>query len=89
LLGDSYFQEEPTKGEIDIPVELGPKPAKMQDSEWKRLGLQRRVDKARLSTPKHVRFRLFTNPEECVEAFEVLDQLNKMGPRAGLGSSGQ
>ena len=64
-------------GEIDTSVGLGPKPAKMADAEWKRLELQMRVDRARVNTPQSVRFRLFVNPEECVEAFEVLDWLNK------------
>lgn len=82
--GDSQFQEEPTTREIDISVGLGPKPAKMTDAEWRRLELQMRVDRARVSMPQGVRFRLFINPEECVEAFEVLDQLNKMGHRATM-----
>jgi hypothetical protein len=49
----------------------------MPEAEWKRLELQMRVDRARVCIPQNVRFRLFVNPEECVEAFEVLDQLNK------------
>ena len=73
-------------GEIDTSVELGPKPAKMSDAEWKRLELQMRVDRARVNMPQSVRFRLFMNPEECVEAFEVLDwskkEGNKLDPNA-------
>ena len=64
-------------GEIDTSVGLGPKPAKMPEAEWKRLELQMRVDRARVNMPQSVKFRLFTNPEECEEAFEVLDWLNK------------
>ena len=36
-----------------------------------------RVDRARVNLPQSVRFRLFTSPDECVEAFEVLDRTNK------------
>lgn len=82
--GDSQIQEELTTGEVDICVGFGPKPAKMPDTDWKRLVLQMRVDRARVCMPQSVRFRLFTNPEECVEAFEVLDQLDQMGPGAGM-----
>lgn len=70
-------QEDPLAGEIDASVVLGPKPAKMSDVEWKRLELQMRVDRARVNIPQSVRFRLFTNPEECTEAFDVLDLLNE------------
>lgn len=65
-LGDSQIQEE--------QIRLGPKPAKMPDAVWERLELQARVDKARMCMPQSVKFRLFTKPEECVEAFDVLDQ---------------
>lgn len=76
-LSSTQIQGEPTTGEIDPSVGLGPKPAKMPDAEWKRLELQMRVDRARANIPQSVRFRLFVNPEECLEAFEVLDLLNK------------
>ena len=56
---------------------LGPKPAKMSEAEWKRLELQMRIDRARVNMPQSVKFRLFMDPEECVEAFEALDWLNK------------
>lgn len=56
----------------------------MPDAEWKRLELQMRVDRARVYMPQSVRFRLFVSPEECAEAFEVLDQLNKTDPRAAM-----
>ena len=78
-LGSAQIQEEPVVGEIDTSVGLGSKPPRMPDAEWKRLELQMRVDRARVNTPQSVRFRLFVNPEECVEAFEVLDLLNKKG----------
>jgi hypothetical protein len=74
---NSQVQEDPLVGEIDTSVVLGQKPAKMPDAEWKRLELQMRVDRARVNIPQNVRFRLFTNPEECAEAFDVLDLLNK------------
>ena len=80
----SPTEEESSTGESDISVGLGPKPAKMPDVEWKRLELQMRVDRARVNIPQNVRFRLFVNPEECAEAFEVLDQLNKMDPNATM-----
>ena len=64
-------------GEIDPSLGLGQKPAKMSDAEWKRLELQMRVDRARANIPQSARFRLFVSPEECVEAFEVLDLSNK------------
>jgi hypothetical protein len=63
--------------EIDPPVELGPKPEIISEAEWKRLELQMRVDRAREKIPPSVKFRLFVDPEECVEAFEVLDLMNK------------
>jgi len=53
----------------------------MSDAEWKRLELQMRVDRARVNIPQSVRFRLFMKPEECVEAFEVLDLLSKKGTK--------
>jgi hypothetical protein len=76
-LGNAQIQEEPTTGEIDTSVGLGSKPPKMPDAEWKRLELQMRVDRARVNMPQSVRLRLFMSPEECVEAFEVLDWINK------------
>jgi hypothetical protein len=76
-LGNTQVQEEPMTGEADPSVGLGPRPAMMSDVEWKRLELQMRVDRARANIPQSVRFRLFVDPEECVEAFEVLDLLNK------------
>lgn len=79
-LSGTQAQEEPGTGEIDTSVGLGPKPAKMSDVEWKRLELQMRVDRARMGMPQSVKFRLFTKPEECVEAFELLDWSNKKGP---------
>ena len=72
-LNDMQIQEEPTTGEIDTSMGLGPRPAGTSDAEWKRLQLQMRVDRARVNMPQSVRFRLFVDPEECVEAFEVLD----------------
>ena len=63
--------------DVDASLGLGPKPSKMPDAEWKRLEPQTRVDRARVNVPQSVRFRLFVNPEECVDAFEVLDWLNK------------
>ena len=76
-LNAAQIQEEPMTGETDPSLGLGPKPAKMPEAEWKRLELQMRVDRARANIPQSVRFRLFVNPEECVEAFEVMDLLNK------------
>lgn len=64
-------------GEIDTSAVLGQKPAKMPEAEWKRLELQMRVDRARVNIPQSVKLRLFTNPEECVEAFDVLDLLKR------------
>ena len=81
-LNSTQIREEPTTGEIDISVGIGPKPAKMPDAEWKRLELQMRVDRARMNIPQSVRFRLFVNPEECTEAFEALDQVNQMDTTA-------
>lgn len=78
--GMNQTSEDPMTGEIDISVGLGPKPAKMPEAEWKRLELQMRVDRARLNMPQSVKFRLFMNPGECMEAFEVLDRLKKMDP---------
>ena len=78
---NTQIREEPTTGEIDTSVGLGPKPARMPDAEWKRLELQMRVDRARVNMPQSVRFRLFRAPEECVEAFEVMDLSNKKGVR--------
>jgi hypothetical protein len=75
-LNNAQAQEEPITGEIDT-VGLGPKPPKMPDAEWKRLELQMRVDRARVNMPQSVKLRLFMRPEECVEAFEVLDWINK------------
>lgn len=83
-LGNSQVEEEPMTGEVDPCVGLGPRPAKVSDQEWKRSELQMRVDRARMYIPQSVRFRFFTNPEECVEAFEVLDQLNGMNPNAAI-----
>jgi len=73
---NTQTHEEPGAGEIDPSMELGPRPAKMPDAEWNRLELQMRVDRARVNIPQSVRFRLFVDPEECVEAFEVMDLLN-------------
>jgi len=84
-LNSTQVQEEPTTGEIGIPVGLGPKPAKMSEAEWKRLELQMRIDTARVNMPQSVRFRLFMDPEECVEAFEALDKKeNKPDPNAAI-----
>ena len=80
-LSNAQVQEEPVTGEIETSVGLGPRPAKMSDAEWKRLELQMRVDRARVNMPQSVRFRLFVKPEECVEAFEVLDLSSKKGTR--------
>ncbi|KAF9649212.1 hypothetical protein BDM02DRAFT_1948477 [Thelephora ganbajun] len=76
-LSNTQNQEEPMTGEIDASAGLGPKPAKVPSAEWKRLELQMRVDRARMNMPQSVKFRLFVDPEECVEAFEVLDWLAK------------
>lgn len=46
-----------------------------------------RVDRARVNMPQSVRFRLFTNPEECVEAFEVLDWSNKKDAKPDLNAT--
>lgn len=73
-LGNTQIQDEPMTGDID---RLGPKPAKMPDTEWRRLELQMRVDRARVNMPQSVRFRLFVHPEECAEAIELLDWLNR------------
>lgn len=75
--------EEATTRMIDTSVGLGSKPTGVSNAEWKRQELQLRVDRARVHMAQSVRFRLFTNPEECVEAFEVLEQLHKgMNPPA-------
>ena len=92
-LSNTQTQEEPMTGEIDPSLGLGQKPAKMSDVEWKRLELQMRVDRARANIPQSVRFRLFVSPEECVEAFEVLDLSNKKDinpiPNTTVGRGGQ
>jgi len=80
-LSNTQVQEEPATGEIETSVGLGPRPAKTSDAEWKRLELQMRVDRARVNMPQSVKFRLFVNPEECVEAFEVLDWSSKKGTK--------
>ncbi|KAI0316763.1 hypothetical protein OF83DRAFT_1059817 [Amylostereum chailletii] len=48
--------------------------AGMTESEKKRYALQMRVWKARVETPPGVVLRVFREPEECVEAQEVLDR---------------
>ena len=80
---NSPMLEEATTRMIDTSVGLGSKPTGVSNAEWKRQELQLRVDRARVHMAQSVRFRLFTNPEECVEAFEVLEQLHKgMNPPA-------
>ena len=59
----------------------------MPDAEWKRLELQMRVDRARVNMPQSVRFRLFVNPEECVEAFEVLEWSSEKGTKPDPGAT--
>ena len=83
-LGNTLIQDEPMTGETDTSVGLGPKPTKMPDAEWRRLELQLRVDRARVNMPQSVRFRLFVHPEECAEAVEVLDRLNKKDNKLDL-----
>ena len=91
--GNSQIREDSASGTIDTFVWLGPKPASVSDAEWKRSELQMRVDCARVHIPQNVKFRLFTDPAECVEAFEVLDQLKGADPcsttMAGWTSAGQ
>lgn len=48
----------------------------MTDSERRQYELQLRVYKARLEMPPHVPLRIFRQPEECVEAKQVLDRLH-------------
>lgn len=51
------------------------------DGEKKRWDLQNRVYRARLSIPKHIPFRVFEHPRECVEVEQITDLL-EVGPRS-------
>ncbi|KAL5513260.1 hypothetical protein ACEPAH_3658 [Sanghuangporus vaninii] len=53
--------------------------AALPPTEKKRYKLQERVYRARLLMPSHIPLRVFVNPEECVEADRVLDDMSKAG----------
>ncbi|KAL5531746.1 hypothetical protein ACEPAG_4623 [Sanghuangporus baumii] len=53
--------------------------AALPPSEKKRYKLQERVYRARLLMPSHIPLRVFVDPEECVEADRVLDDMSKAG----------
>ena len=57
--------------------------ASMSEVDKRRYALQVRVWKARAEMPRHVVLRVFREPEECVEAGEILDRLG-----IGLGGGG-
>ncbi|KAH9943840.1 hypothetical protein B0H21DRAFT_877648 [Amylocystis lapponica] len=52
----------------------------VSDAERRRGELQMRVYRARLETPQHIPLRVFRNPEECVEAMALIDQVRARGP---------
>lgn len=47
---------------------------KLTDLEKRRIELQLRVYRARTQMPSHVPLRIFQNPEECIEADDVLER---------------
>jgi len=62
-------------GAIHVPGVLRPQEVQaLSSTERKRYDLQLRVYKARLLMPSHIPLRIFTNPEECVEAARILDE---------------
>jgi hypothetical protein len=57
-------------------------------AERRRLELQERVYRARLKVPSHIPLRVFTRPEECVEAGRILKEVGGEGTgRAGDGGT--
>ena len=52
-----------------------PQPVQMTLAERRRWELQQRVIKARQMLPPRVMLRIFKEPEECIEAHQILDQL--------------
>ena len=51
--------------------------AGLTPAERRRAELQARVDRARDITPRHIVLRIFREPEECTEVWEVLDKAEK------------
>lgn len=49
----------------------------MSPTEKKRYELQMRVYKARMTIPSHIPLRIFKAPEECMEAKQILDTLER------------
>jgi hypothetical protein len=52
---------------------------KLTEVQRKRVELQLRIHKARTLAPAHIPLRIFRDPEECVEAGEILDRLQATG----------
>lgn len=53
----------------------------MTDGEKKQWDLQNRVYRARQLIPKHIPFRVFEDPKECVEVELITEQLAELGAR--------
>lgn len=66
-----YFPAVLTKSELQS----------LPPAERKRTELQGRLYRARLLVPSHVPLRIFTKPEECVEAERILKELKMGGER--------
>jgi len=67
-------------GAIQVPGVLRQQEVQaLSSTERKRYDLQLRVYKARLLMPSHIPLRIFTNPEECVEAARILDDVGMRG----------
>lgn len=59
-----------------VPGVLSPAEVQaLSPQERRRYELQERVWKARLTMPSHIPLRIFTEPEECIEANQILDNL--------------
>ncbi|KAI6126158.1 hypothetical protein EDD16DRAFT_1702879 [Pisolithus croceorrhizus] len=55
--------------------------AAMTDGEKKQWDLQNRVYRARQLIPKHIPFRVFEDPKECVEVEQIMEQFAELGAR--------
>lgn len=73
--GNGQIVEEP-----ELASTPGGSKSKPTDAEWKRFELQNRVDKARAEIPEHIPFRVFRNPEDCVECKQIVEKTSKAPP---------
>ena len=83
----SSREPSPTASTIHLPGSLTKQELQnLSPAERRRVELQERVYLARLRVPSHIPLRVFTKPEECVEAERILTNLGKGGEERGRDS---